>query len=419
MTNLNYYTPDGVQDILYDSCNLKRNIEEDLRKLFKSYSYKEIETPALEFVEVFSTSDNAFPQESMFKFFDERGRVLVLKPDQTIPVARVVASKLQNREVISKISYITNTYRFDATGAGKLREYTQAGCELLNVPGSYADSEIIALAINSMLTAGLTDFQIDIGQVDFFKGLMEEIDLDDTKTEIVRDLIDKKDYLGLEETLKELDIKEDLKTQILNLPSYFGDIEILDSLKKMVKNKRALNALEDLEQTYMILKDYNLDKYISLDLGMVQSINYYTGLIFKGYTYGIGFPVLNGGRYDQLLDNFGINMPAVGFSIGVNMLMMAVSRQGKDNIKIKADSFISYDKESAGTAYKVATALRAQGLIVEFDLLPGDIETAKEDSVKREIPGLLYIYENEKIKIINNITKEANETTYKELTGGR
>jgi ATP phosphoribosyltransferase regulatory subunit len=418
MANINFYTPDGVQDILYDSCELKRNMENDLRMLFRSFAYREIETPALEYIEVFSAGNNVFAPESMFKVFDEKGKVLVLKPDQTIPVARVAASKLKNIEDLSKVSYITNTYRFAGTGAGRLREFTQAGCELLNVPGPYADAEMMAIAVNSMLASGIKDFQIDMGQVDFFKGLMEESGLDDAKVESIRVLIDRKDYLGLEETLDELDMQQDLKDQILDIPSYFGDIEILDRLKKMVKNKRALKALENVEQIYAILKEFGLDKYISLDLGMVRSINYYTGLIFKGYTYGIGFPVLNGGRYDMLLDDFGVSMPAVGFSVSVNMLVMAVSRQDPDRKKGGADTCVSYEKESAGTAYRVASVLRGQGLCVECDLSPVDFCSAREYSVRRRIPGLVYINNCGKIEIVDNTTNEVRTVTFDELAGG-
>ncbi len=415
---LNFHIPEGMQDILYESCDLKRSIENGLRELFRSYAYKEIETPALEFFEVFSTKEKAFPQEGMFKFFDEKGRVLVLKPDQTIPVARVASSKLTKAEEVSKVSYITNTYRFGDIGAGRQREYTHAGCELINASGSNADAEMITLAVNSMLSCGIDDFQIDIGQVGFFKGIMEESGLGESETEIVRELIDKKDYLGLEEILNSFDIKQELKTQIIDLPSYFGDIDLVCDLKKRTSNEKALEALDNIEQTYGILKDFGLDKYISVDLGMVQSINYYTGLIFKGYTYGVGFPILNGGRYDTLLDNFGTDMPAVGFSIIVNLLIMAVTRQGRQTEAITADTFVSFDRESAGDAYKIATALRKQGLMVEFDLFPGDMKRAEDYSQKRGIPGLVYVCSDGSIKILNNLNKEIDTTTFEELTGG-
>ena len=418
MEKMNFYTPDGVQDVLYEECSLKRSIEGKLRELFRSYAYREIETPAIEYLEVFSTRENAFPAENMFKFFDDKGRVLVLKPDQTIPVARVAASKLRKKEDISKISYVTKTYRFAETGAGKQREFTQAGCELLNVSGSHADSEIIALAINSMLTAGISDFQIDIGQVDFFKGIMEESKLDEATTETIRVLIDKKDYLGLEETLSILDVRDDIRAQILNLPSYFGDMDVIDNLKSTTKNSRAQKALENLKQTYDILRDYGLDKFVSFDLGMVQSINYYTGIIFKGYTYGVGFPVLNGGRYDSLLDNFCVEMPAVGFSVDVNMIIKAVTRQNAGPSETAADTFVTYESGCIAQAYEIAAALRTQGLAVEFDLNAGSVLPAGQRSKKRMIPGLIYVRKDGGISVINNLTGESYETDMEELTGG-
>lgn len=418
MAGFNLYIPEGTQDILYEECAGKRQIEDKLRELFKSYAYLEIETPVLEYQDVFMTKEGTFIPENMFRFFDEKGKTLVLKPDQTVPAARVAASKLKKSEEISKISYITKTFRFGETGAGKRKEYTQAGCELINSCGPYADAEIIALAVNSMRTAGLEDFQIDIGQVGFFKGIIEESGLDDAKAEIIRDMTDKKDYLGLEEFLKEQNIANKLKSQIIDLPKYFGDIDIISGLKKGISNRKAIESLDRLEQTFGILKDYGLEKYISIDLGMVQSINYYTGIIFKGYTYGVGFPVLNGGRYDTLLGNFGCDMPAVGFSVDINLLLTALAGRNDKKDKHRVDTFIAFDDKSGKNAYTAAVALRAQGLIVEADLLPRTLDDAVLFSKKRGMPGLIHFAKEDRITVVNNLTGLTDIVSYESLTGG-
>lgn len=418
MAGFNLYIPEGTQDILYDDCAAKRKIEDSLRALFKSYAYFEIETPVLEYQDVFMTVEGTFFPENMFRFFDEKGKTLVLKPDQTVPAARVAASKLKRSEELSKISYITKTFRFGETGAGSRKEYTQAGCELINSYGIYADAEIIALAVNSMKAAGLEDFQIDIGQVGFFKGIIEESGLDEAKAEIIRDMTDKKDYLGLEEFLKEQNISEKLKSQIIDLPKYFGDIDMISGLKKGISSKKAIESLEHLEKTFCILKDYGLEKYISIDLGMVRSINYYTGIIFKGYTYGVGFPVLNGGRYDTLLGNFGCDMPAVGFSVDISLLQTALTGLGGRMEGHRVDTFVAFDDKNGKKAYMAAGLLRDQGLVVEADLMPRSLDEAISFSKKRGLPGLLHFADEDRITVVNNLTGSTDVTSFESLAGG-
>ena len=417
MSKLNIYTPDGVQDILFESSFMKRNIENELIGLFSSYGYRELETPTFEFSDVFNLENFSLAQESMFKIFDEKGRLLVLKPDQTIPVARVLSTKMKSMEDIKKVSYIQNTFRFDEQGGGKKREFTQAGCELVNIKSPYADAEIIALAVKSLISNGLEDFQIDIGHIEFFKGLLEETQLNTSDIEKVRKLIDVKDFLGLEEMLEQVDMNKEIKDQILNLPKYFGDFDIIAKLKGEIKNPRALKALDDLESIFGILDDYDVSKYVSIDLGMIPSLNYYTGIIIKGYTYGVGFPLLTGGRYDNLYENFGSDMGAVGFSVGVNFLMMALTRQNIETEKYRIDTLVSCAKENIKTASKISDSLRSQGLIVEFDLMPSTKEHAVYYAKEKGIMGLLYVNKDKEIVIINLQTNEESKTTIDDLMG--
>lgn len=417
MSRWKIYTPEGVQDILFDECFAKRNIEQKIRELFRLWGYYEIETPTVEFYDTFSAESDLTPQETMFKFFDQQGRILVLRPEATIPVARVAATKFRDAKYPLKFFYIGNMFRYNEFGGGKQKEFTQAGLELLGLNTPESDAEVIALAINALKTAGLKEFQVDIGQVEFFKGIMEETGLPEEEVERIRVLIDRKDYLAVEELVEKYGIPGDLKKIILGLPKLFGSTDLLNTVEKITMNNRSLKALENLRKVIQILDDYNLGKYVSIDLGMVQSLNYYTGIIFRGFTHGVGFPVLSGGRYDNLVEKFGKKCPATGFSLGINMVMMALERQ---NITFNAPpvgSLVCYTDEGKKNAFQLCEALRSQGIVTEADIVGGGLERAKEYARNKGIGGIIYALGEGKIEIHNLQTGEVIETHMEKLSG--
>lgn len=410
MAKWKIYTPEGVQDILFEECYTKRNLEAKMRNLFRKCGYSEVETPTLEFFDTFSAESDLTPQETMFKFFDQQGRILVLRPDITIPVARVAANKFKDVPYPLKFSYIGNTFKYNEHGGGKQKEFTQAGVEVVGVNTPEADAEVIATAISAVRATGLENFQIDIGQVEFFKGLMEETGLSVQDIEQMRVLIDSKDYLAIEELVKSHGIRGELKELIFSLPGLFGSVDVIDRVEKVAINERSLKALENLRHVLDILEEYDLGKYVSVDLGMVQSLNYYTGIIFRGFTYGIGFPILSGGRYDNLIGLFGDKCPATGFSLGVNMIMTALDRQKIEADKPGIDSLICYSSEGRKSAFKVCEELRNQGLVIEMDINNSNIDTAKKYAADKGIGGIIYLLDSENIEIYNVATGE-NKTT--------
>jgi ATP phosphoribosyltransferase regulatory subunit len=409
------YTPEGVQDILESECYYKKNLENKIRDVFRSYGYYEIETPIVEFYDVFSSEDEITPQETMFKFFDKEGRILVLRPDITIPIARVAATKYKDANYPLKFSYIGDTFKYNEIGGGKQKEFTQAGMEIVGVNSPEADAEIIAAAIDSVKASGLENFQIDIGQVEFFKGLMDEADLPAEEVEQMRVLIDRKDFLGIEELVKKHNIKEHLKEIIFSLPKLFGSIDVIEEVEKYSINQRCIDALENLRKIIEILEDYGLSKYVSIDLGMVQSLNYYTGIIFRGFTYGIGFPILSGGRYDGLVEKFGKGAPATGFSLGVNMIMMALDRQKIKREELKIDSLICYHPKGRKNAFSICDTLRKQGLNIEVDITGRNLEDTKKYAKNKGIGGILYVLDEENIEIHNLEEDQVKKVTVKEL----
>lgn len=399
MSKWKIYTPDGVQDILYEECHLKRNMEQKFRTLFRSCGYNELETPTIEFYDVFASDEGAMPQENMFKFFDQQGRILVLRPDITVPIARITATKCREAAYPLRFSYIGNVFRYNDFGGGKQNEFTQAGIEVLGVSTPESDAEVISIAINALKASGLESFQVDIGQVEFFKGLMEETGLSDEKTSQVRMLIDRKDHVGLEEFLNRCDIREDLKKLICDLPGFFGSADVIDRVEALKVNKRSREALENMRQVLKILEDYGLGQYVSVDLGMLRGLDYDTGIIFRGFTYGVGFPILTGGRYDRLVGEFGKDCPATGFSLGINLIMMALQRQKTAVEKPETDSLVCYSDKGRKTAFELCDELRRQGLVVELDIANSSPEAAKKYAAAKNIGGVISIVDEDTVKI--------------------
>ena len=393
------YTPDGVQDILCEDCFQKRELEQKLRILFRSYGFYELETPAIEFYDVFSSEGSAMLQENMFKFFDQQGRILVLRPDITVPVARITATKYKDAAYPLRLSYIGNVYRYNDFGGGKQNEFTQAGIEVLGVNTPESDAEVIAIAIQALKASGLESFQVGIGQVEFFNGLMEETGLSEDDVSQVRIMIDRKDYVGLEEFLKSREIREELKKLISSLPGLFGSSDVLEKARSFDLNKRSRDAIDNISQVLNILDDYGLTQYVSVDLGMLRGLAYDTGIIFRGFTYGVGFPVLTGGRYDKLVGEFGKECPATGFSLGVNMVMMALQRQKIEMEKPATDTFICYTDKGRRAAFELCAELRRQGLAVELDIANRTVEKASAYAAERKIGGVINIIDEDNVEI--------------------
>lgn len=368
MNNYRFHTPDGLSDMLPEDCAAKRGVENKLRSLFATGGYQEIETPGIEFYDVFA-GGNFVAQENMYKLADQEGRILSLRYDGTIPAARLAATLLKDEKPPLRLSYIENMYRFRESGGGRQREFSQAGVELMGVSGAQADAEVIALSIASALEIGLSDLQVSIGQVGFFRGLMEEWGIGEEDAKLLSALVDQKDTVMLDRMADRLNVSSDDKKTLNMIPTLFGTFDTIDLLEKRVKNKTALEALSNLREILEILGDYGLLKYVSVDLGMLRSLDYYTGMIFKGFTHEVGFPIISGGRYDKVVSVFGRDLAAVGFSIGITLCIAALHRQGKEFRRKTVDAIIGYDNEPGlrKKAIEAARELRKKKLIVILD----------------------------------------------------
>lgn len=321
------HTPEGVRDIYGKEYARKLETEEQIRRQFNLYGYQDIQTPTFEFFDVFSREIGTTPSKELYKFFDKEGNTLVLRPDFTPSMARCAAKYFMDENVPIRFCYAGNTFTNTNSLQGKLKEVTQMGAELMNDGSVEADGEMIAMTVEALKKAGLKDFQVSIGQVEYFKGICAQAGITDETELELREFISGKNIFGAEELLVQKGISDQYKKLILKTSDYFGSAEVLEQAKTLDLNERSLNAILRLEKLYHVLCEYGVEKYISFDLGMLSKYNYYTGVIFKVYTYGVGDAIAKGGRYDRLLGYFGKNAPAIGFVVVIDDLLLALERQ--------------------------------------------------------------------------------------------
>lgn len=327
MTNRMIHTPEGVRDIYGMELARKRSVKEALRKRLSLYGYDDIQTPTFEFFDIFSREVGTTPSKELYKFFDKEGNTLVLRPDFTPSIARCAAKYFMDDAAPIRLSYEGNVFTNGSELQGKLKETTQMGAELIGEPSVDADAEMLCMVIDGLRACGFEEFQVSIGEMNYFKGLCEEAALSDETLDELRSSISAKNYFGAEELLTAHNVTDETIRLLLET-SEIGSIEELGGLKAKIKNKRSLLALERLEQVYELMKKrYGLEKYISFDLGMLSKFHYYTGIIFKAYTYGVGDAIVKGGRYDGLLTRFGKEAPAIGCVFLLDDIMSALTTQ--------------------------------------------------------------------------------------------
>lgn len=380
----NTHTPAGLTDILVKECELKFKIETAAREVFARHGYHVVQPPMFEYYDVYDAA--VTKAENMFKFFDNNGRMLALRPDLTTSVARIAATKPLG-ELPYRIAYSGSAFRNDETFSNdRRREFSQAGIELIGNGGTDADAEVIEIAIEALLKFGVKDFQIDMGHADYYKGLAEIAGLDPIVSDKLRANINDKDFVAIEGILDGIDIDEKLKEVFMELPKMFGGIETaVAAAKNPIIGEKSRAALENLISVYEILKGKGLDKYISTDLGMVPNLDYYTGIIVKGFAKGVAFPICSGGRYDNLTEKFGKALPATGIAIGIERVMTALSDISERNDE---------------NASEYITVALAKGRLAElsiniFEKLGFDVQEMKSKTRK-----LIFTDEKNKFKFI-------------------
>ena len=330
MYNKLLHTPEGFRDIYGKEFFKRQTVNNILSDTIKKYNYMSIDMPAIEYFDIFSSNIGTIPSNELYKFFDKEGNTLVLRPDFTPSIARVAATYFSDHNDSLRFMYSGSTFVNSSDLQGKLKESKEVGCELIGDGNVSADYEIISIILDCAQALKIEDFQISIGNVEFFKGLCQEF-VSNEKTEMdLRDMISNKNYFGAKGILDATDMKDEVKEAILSISELYGSYECLDKALSIASNERSKNAIKRLMKLYEMLKESGREKYISFDLGMLSKYNYYTGIVFRGYTYGTGYAIFKGGRYDKLLNEFGKDQPAVGFAATVDQLVSVINRNGSD-----------------------------------------------------------------------------------------
>ena len=356
------HTPEGVRDIYNGECSKKLYLQNTIHETLKSYGYADIQTPTFEFFDIFKSERGSVASNTMYKFFDREGYTLVLRPDMTPAVARAVSKYYMDESMPVRFCYMGNTFVNHAEHQGKLKEITQIGAELIADNKSDADAEVIAMTIDSLLKCGLDEFQIEIGHVDYFHGLMEAAGLDEEEVNELMTLLSNKNFFGVEALITSSNVPVEVQEIFNKLPELTGSIDVINKARSLFTNDLINNALDRMEKLYELLSMYGFEKYISFDLGLIANFDYYSGIIFRGYTYGTGNPIARGGRYDNLLSQFGKNAPSIGFAIDLDQLLIVLNRQ---KIAIKADhmkTLIIYDEDMKAEAINKAILQRDHGI---------------------------------------------------------
>ena len=391
------FTPEGVRDIYAEEYAKKLHVQHTLEHLMNLYGFKSIQTPTYEFFDIFNGERGTASSREMFKFFDRHNNTLVLRPDVTPSIARCMAKYYKDEEMPVRLSYVANTFANHSSYKGKLSEVTQIGAELMNDGSSDGDAEMVALMIESLQKSGLSDFQVDIGHAQFFDGLVEEAGLTTEETKQLKELIENKNIFGVSNLVEHKSMPDKLKQFITKLPEMFGDMDVITEAKKNVTNEKCLAALSRMSHVLSLIERYGLEKYVTIDLCMLNHYGYYTGIIFKAYTYGTGEAVASGGRYDNLIAQFGKQSEAIGIVILLDQLMIAKERQKIDTPFTAMNNLIVYHAKSSKEAIALANDFRERDEAVQL-VRKDDSKSENDyrDYAKRyNIKNVMFINESE------------------------
>ncbi len=382
-------TPEGTRDLLFDECLAKREAEKRISDIFISHGYSEVVTTGIEFYDVFSKGSRTVKQEALYKLTDSKGRLIVLRPDSTIPIARLVATRLKEASLPLRLYYNQPYFENNALLKGHSDEVTQAGIELIGTKSRKADFEVLSLAVEALSAIDPDNFRIEIGNVGIFKELVAQLKVDHETAEQIRYLIVNKNYPALNDLLDTFG-DSDVIRALKELPRLFGKEEVFERVEKLFVNETIRDILADLKYVYESLLTLGIKENLSVDLGSVNKIDYYTGLTFKGYIAGIGEDVLAGGRYNHLISEFGYDQPATGFGINVNACASLLLKNNAAPKTKVSDVIVFSELKDVMKAIGYSNSLAKDGVVVENSVFK-TLEETKEYALKKGISKLVFV----------------------------
>ena len=377
--------PYGVGDLFGAIADRKRQLQRRLMNLFRGWGYGDVIPPEFEYAEFLGLAGTKL-QEEMYRFFDRDGQLLALRPDITTQIARIVGTRLYDQPPPLRFCYVGEVFRYEPPRSGRQREFTQAGVELVGAGSPEADAEVLALTVSALQEAGLEDYRITLGEMEFFRGLLHEMKLSPEGEIVLRKAIDRKSRMELESLVERLDLPDDLRNAVLELPTLHGTEGVLAHARALCRNDAMCAALDRLRKIEEVLDAYGLKERISLDLSEIRGMEYYTGITFEAFTPGLGEAVASGGRYDELIGRFGHPFPAVGVALDMDLLLLAQSRQGRVSPVRKPHLLVSMPPD--GTAYRLVQSARSAGAWVEVDVVGRDEESLRTYGAERGIPRI-------------------------------
>ena len=383
--------PYGTRDFLPREAAGKRAIEAAIAEEFNLWGYDEIVTPTVEFLDTLTMGNGSNLEPHMFKLFDKNNRTMALRYEMTTPIARVAASRMKEDKLPLKLSYISSVFRYEQAQTGRQCEFHQAGVELLGSDKATADAEIIALAIYALKKTGLNDFIICLGQVDFINGLMKQCGLSSKEMGKIRAAIENRDLVGLNAIADKADISDEARKMVKEIPLLHGNREILKKAYSMVNNEQSRKALDNLSDICNLLEAYGVSDYITFDLGVIRDFSYYTGMVFEAYTPGLGYPLCGGGRYDNMLTDFGTDMSATGFAFGIERVMLALERHGLKAPQTQRDVYVAFAPGKEAEAIKAVQKLRRAGEACEMAMGASTEQDAEDYRAGKGYQQLIFV----------------------------
>jgi ATP phosphoribosyltransferase regulatory subunit len=311
-------TPSGTRDVLPDEMRELRAMTDRIREVFDGAGYGEVYTPALEYEQTFERG-NIGGARPAYRIFDEHGSVLVLRPDMTVPIARVVATRYAQAEPPLRFCYVAHAYRGVRPQRGQSREFLQAGVELIGVPGPEGAAEVLGVLCAALDAAGLDNYRVGLGDAALYPSLLEAFEVDTERSDLILTELAAGDFVGVDREIRALGLADSGADLLLRLAHTRGGPEVLEGLEGALHD-----ALSHMREVHGLLAPEVADRII-FDLGLVRSLGYYTGPLFQVYDPAFGVPLGGGGRYDELLGSFGRSLPAVGFALNVERVHIALT----------------------------------------------------------------------------------------------
>jgi len=384
--------PYGVGDLFLEDAVQQRALEMDLRRTFAGWAYSEIIPPTLEYADVVAGPAGRQLAGNMIRFVDRDGQTLALRPDLTIPTARAVGTKLYDEPLPLRLFYIGNVFRYEEPQAGRRREFSQAGFELIGAGTVAADVEVLSLTIAALRAAGLRTFQLTIGHIGFYHGLLTALNLTPEATQILSDAIDRKRQGDLAALLPTLPLTLPARRALQALPHLVGGAAVFTQALEICLTAEMAAAVDHLQAVYTRLAAAGLAPQVTVDLGEIRGMAYYTGITFEGFAPGLGASLCSGGRYDNLIGHFGPPLPAVGCALVVERLRQ-VARQQQAPLRSQAPDWLVGAAPGADVAALQAwmAAQRAAGQVIDVDLLGRSADTLRALAAQRAIPRLLWL----------------------------